>query len=127
MKKLGVVGLTKINVEVGVIPGSNCYFDSRRDDKSLPSISIGLDHPRWSDALAGLIHESSEFFLAQRGGRLWKSADITYDAGAFVFVFDHALFAEMVDQVACVVATIAPVLSKAYQARKRALGRKKKR
>lgn len=76
---------------------------------------IGIAESRWSVAVENLLHEAFEYVAAKRNARFEPSLAISPDSSNCLFVFDHAVYTQMIAAVAEFVAQCQPGILSAHQ------------
>ena len=120
MKKLiGTAALGNSNVRLFADPATSSGFFTCNYNvvKDLPYIVVGLNHDRWWQCLAVLLHEVHELMLVNLNRRFEVAGDMAGNSSAYHFFLDHQQFAEMCAQSAYFVEKMYAPLHKAWRER----------
>jgi len=105
-------GYEKVQIVLREDNGAEVYF--LPDGIDCPRIRIGADQPDWRSLVALLLHEAEEFSLIRAGARYHPSENLARDHAAYIFILNHTQLSQVCAQIAELLITCLPDLSKAW-------------
>lgn len=80
-----------------------------------PRIKIGADYQDWLEVVRVMTHELLELAMFREKARYQISGDVGNDSGAYVFMFTHAEFSNIVGRTAEVMTVALPAVASAWR------------
>ena len=114
-KIVGIYEMGYMAIELVAREGTGGEYYTIPEHGHIPRIKLGMDHTQWRDVVDVLLHETLEFAIDTKNGRLRPTYDTTLGHDNFVFLLTHPQFSDMCAKVAEFITTALPDLAAVWK------------